>query len=139
MAARVDKERDMAAPKDLKYTKTHEWVKVDGDTVILGITDAAQTELGDITYLELPEAGDAVTSGEPFGVVESVKAASDVYSPVDGEVVERNDEAIDSPELINQSPYEKAWLLKVKLSDPAQLDALLSNADYDSYAEENLG
>ncbi|HYH13549.1 MAG TPA: glycine cleavage system protein GcvH [Thermomicrobiales bacterium] len=129
----------MAAPKDLKYTKTHEWVRVEGDTVILGITDAAQTELGDITYLELPEAGDPVTSGEPFGVVESVKAASDVYSPVDGEVVERNDEAIDSPELINQSPYEKAWLLKVKLSDPTQLDALLSNADYDSYAEENLG
>lgn len=129
----------MAAPKELKYTRTHEWVKVEGDTVIVGITDAAQTELGDITYLELPEAGDAVTSGEPFGVVESVKAASDVYSPVDGEVVERNDEAIDSPELINQSPYEKAWLLKVKLSDPAQLESLLSNADYDAYAEENLG
>lgn len=129
----------MAAPKDLKYTKTHEWVRLDGDTAVLGITDAAQNELGDITYLELPETGDALSSGESFGVIESVKAATDVYSPVDGEVVERNDEAIDAPELINQSPYEKAWLLKVKLADPAQLDALLSNADYDAYAEEQMG
>lgn len=129
----------MAAPKDLKYTKTHEWVRVDGDTVFVGITDAAQNELGDITYLELPEAGDAITSGEPFGVVESVKAASDMYSPVDGEVVERNDEAIESPELINQSPYEKAWLLKVKISDPSQLETLLNNSDYDAFASDNLG
>lgn len=129
----------MSAPKNLKYTKTHEWVKVDGDTATLGITDAAQNELGDITYLELPDAGEAVSSGEPFGVVESVKAASDVYSPIDGEVIERNEEAIDSPELINQSPYEKAWLLKVKLADPKQLDALLSNVDYDAYAEEQMG
>lgn len=129
----------MSAPKNLKYTKTHEWVKVDGDTATVGITDAAQNELGDITYLELPDAGEAVSLGEPFGVVESVKAASDVYSPIDGEVIERNEEAIDSPELINQSPYEKAWLLKVKLADPAQLDALLSNADYDAYAEEQMG
>ena len=129
----------MSAPKNLKYTKTHEWVKVDGDTATVGITDAAQNELGDITYLELPDAGEAVSSGEPFGVVESVKAASDVYSPIDGEVIERNEEAIGSPELINQSPYEKAWLLKVKLADPTQLDALLSNADYDVYAEEQMG
>ena len=129
----------MTAPKELKYTKTHEWVRVEGDTVVVGITDPAQHELGDITYLELPEPGESVTSGEPFGVVESGKAASDVYSPVDGEVVERNDEAIESPELINQSPYEKAWLLKVKLADPAQLDGLLSNADYEAFAEENLG
>jgi glycine cleavage system H protein len=129
----------MSAPQNLKYTKTHEWVKVDGDTAVLGITDNAQSELGDITYLELPDTGDSVSSGEAFGVVESVKAASDVYSPIDGEVVERNDAAIDAPELINQSPYEKAWLVKVKLSDPSQLDALLSNADYDSYAEEQIG
>ena len=129
----------MSAPKDLKYTKTHEWVRLDGETAVLGITDAAQTELGDITYLELPEAGESVSSGEPFGVVESVKAASDMYSPIDGEVIERNDEAVDSPELINQSPYEKAWLLKVKLADPSQLDALLSNTDYDAFAEEQMG
>jgi glycine cleavage system H protein len=129
----------MAAPSDRKYTKTHEWVQVDGDTVLLGITDVAQNELGDITYLELPEAGDAMTSGEPFGVVESVKAASDVYSPIDGEVIERNEEAIESPELINQSPYEKAWLVKVKVSDPAQIDALLNSAEYDTFAEEQMG
>ena len=122
----------MTAPQDRKYTKTHEWVLLDGDTAVLGITDVAQNELGDITYLELPETGDAMTSGEPFGVVESVKAASDVYSPIDGEVVERNEEAIEAPELINQSPYEKAWLVKVKLSDPGELDALL---DANAYAE----
>lgn len=129
----------MAAPDDRKYTKTHEWVRVDGDTAVLGITDVAQNELGDITYLELPDAGETMTSGEPFGVVESVKAASDVYSPIDGEVVERNEEAIEAPELINQSPYEKAWLVKVKLSDPSQLDALLNSGDYDAFAEEQMG
>lgn len=129
----------MASPKDLKYTRTHEWVRFDGETAVLGITDNAQNELGDITYLELPEPGDSVSSGEPFGVVESVKAASDVYSPIDGEVVERNDEAVDAPELINQSPYEEAWLVKVKLSDPTQLDALLSNDDYDQFAGEQIG
>ena len=129
----------MSAPENLKYTKTHEWVRVDDDTIVVGITDNAQTELGDITYLELPDSGDALSSGEPFGVVESVKAASDVYSPVDGEVIERNDDAIDAPELINQSPYEKAWLIKVKVSDPAQLDALMSNSEYDTFAEEQMG
>ncbi len=129
----------MTAPQDRKYTKTHEWVMLDGDTAVLGITDVAQNELGDITYLELPEAGDAMTSGEPFGVVESVKAASDVYSPVDGEVVERNEEAIEAPELINQSPYEKAWLVKVKLSDPSQVEALLDSGAYDTFAEEQMG
>ncbi len=128
----------MASPKDLKYTRTHEWVRLDGETAILGITDNAQNELGDITYLELPELGEAISSGEPFGVVESVKAASDVYSPIDGEVVERNDEAIDAPELINQSPYERAWLVKVKVTDPTQLDALLSNDDYDQFAGEQM-
>lgn len=129
----------MTAPQDRKYTKTHEWVLLDGDTAVLGITDVAQNELGDITYLELPEAGESMTSGEPFGVVESVKAASDVYSPVDGEVVERNDEAIDAPELINQSPYDKAWLVKVKLSNPAQVEELLDSGAYDTYAEEQMG
>jgi len=129
----------MASPKDLKYTKTHEWVRLDGETAVLGLTDTAQTELGDITYLELPDAGESVSAGEPFGVVESVKAASDMYSPIDGEVVERNDDAIEAPELINQSPYEKAWLVKVKLADPSQLDSLMSNSAYDEFAEEQAG
>lgn len=126
----------MSAPENRKYTKTHEWVLLEGDIATLGLTNHAQQELGDITYLELPDAGDAVSAGEPFGVVESVKAASDVYSPIDGEVVERNDSAVDAPEVINQSPYDGAWLIKVKLADPSQLDGLLDPAAYNEYAEE---
>jgi glycine cleavage system H protein len=125
----------MSAPTNRKYTKTHEWAMVEGDVVTLGVTDYAQQELGDITYLELPEAGDSITSGEPFGVVESVKAASDIYSPVTGEVIERNESAIEAPEVINQSPYENAWLVKVKLTDPSQVDALLDPAAYETFAE----
>lgn len=127
----------MSNPKDLKYTKTHEWIALDGDVATLGITSHASEELGDITYLELPDAGDALSAGEPFGVVESVKAASDIYSPIDGEVVERNDSAMDAPEVINQSPYEQAWLLKVRISDVAQIEALMSSTDYDEYAGDN--
>lgn len=125
----------MSAPTNRKYTKTHEWAMVEGDVVTLGVTDYAQQELGDITYLELPEPGDSITSGEPFGVVESVKAASDIYSPVTGEVIERNESAIEAPEVINQSPYENAWLVKVKLSDPSQVEALLDPAAYETFAE----
>jgi glycine cleavage system H protein len=124
----------MGAPKDLRYAKTHEWVRLDGDVATIGVSDYAQTELGDITFIELPEVGDNVTQNQPFGVVESVKAASDVYAPVDGEVVERNDEVIDAPELVNASPYEQAWLVKVKLSDPAQYEALLDAEAYDEFA-----
>lgn len=124
----------MASPADLKFTRTHEWVRQDGDVVTIGISEHAQGELGDITYLELPEVGDAVTSNQPLGVVESVKAASDVYSPVDGEIVERNEEAIGAPDLVNTSPYEKAWLVKIRLSDPAQLDSLMAAGEYDDFA-----
>ena len=124
----------MSAPDNRKYTKTHEWVLVDGDVVTIGVTDHAQQELGDITYLELPEAGDSITAGESFGVVESVKAASDIYSPVDGEVVERNEGAIETPEVINQSPYDGAWLIKVRVSDPSQVEALLTPAAYNEFA-----
>jgi glycine cleavage system H protein len=126
----------MSAPENRKYTKTHEWVLLEGDVATLGLTDHAQQELGDITYLELPDAGDTVTAGEPFGVVESVKAASDVYSPIDGEVVERNDSAVDAPEVINQSPYDGAWLIKVKVSDASQVEALLDPKAYNEYADE---
>lgn len=122
----------MGAPENRKYTKTHEWISLEGDIATFGLTDHAQSELGDITYLELPGVGDALKSGDAFGVVESVKAASDVYSPIDGEVVEVNDSAVDGPELINNSPYDDAWLVKVKISDPAQLDALM---DTDAYNE----
>jgi glycine cleavage system H protein len=127
----------MSSPAELKYTRTHEWVRVDGDTVTIGITDHAQTELGDITYLELPEVGDALRAESPLGVVESVKAASDVYSPVDGEVVERNEDVVASPELVNSSPYDAAWLLKIKVADPAQLQALMEASQYDEFAGDS--
>lgn len=123
----------------LHYTKSHEWIKVDGDTVTMGVTDFAQSELGDITYLELPEAGDAVTKSEPLGVIESVKAASDVYSPVTGEIVESNDQAIDAPESVNSSPYDDAWLVKIKLSDKSELDELMDSDAYEKFVEEEGG
>jgi glycine cleavage system H protein len=126
----------MSAPENRRYTKTHEWVLVEGDIATLGLTDHAQQELGDITYLELPESGDSVSSGEAFGVVESVKAASDVYSPIDGEVIDRNETAVDGPEVINQSPYDGAWLIKVKMSDPSQVETLMDPKTYDAYADE---
>jgi glycine cleavage system H protein len=126
----------MSAPENRRYTKTHEWVLVEGDIATLGLTDHAQQELGDITYLELPESGDSVSSGEAFGVVESVKAASDVYSPIDGEVIDRNETAVDGPEVINQSPYDGAWLIKVKMSDPSQVESLMDPKTYDAYADE---
>ena len=125
----------MSAPKNRKYTKTHEWVLVEGDVVTVGITDYAQQELGDITYLELPDAGESISAGESFGVVESVKAVSEIYAPIDGEVIERNESAVEAPEVINQSPYENAWLVKAKLTDPAQIERLLDPADYDAFAE----
>lgn len=127
----------MSSPKDLKYTKTHEWVKVEGDVAVFGITDHAQAELGDITYIELPEVGSSVSQAEPFGVVESVKAASDVYAPIDGEVVEVNASAVDAPDLVNSSPYEGAWLVKVKISDKAQLEALMDASRYDEFAGDS--
>jgi glycine cleavage system H protein len=125
----------MASPSDRKYTKTHEWVALDGDVATIGITDFAQAELGDITYLELPEVGDAIALNQAFGIVESVKAANDVFSPVDGEVVARNDAAIDAPESINLSPFEQAWLVRVRVGNPDQLDTLMDAEAYDAFAQ----
>jgi glycine cleavage system H protein len=124
----------MSAPGDRKYTKTHEWVVLDGDVATIGITDFAQSELGDITYLELPEIGDAIGIDQPFGIVESVKAANDIFSPISGEVIERNDEAVAAPETINASPYDQAWLVRVRLDDPAQVEQLMSAEEYDAFA-----
>jgi glycine cleavage system H protein len=129
----------MAVPKDYKFTKTHEWVKIDGDIATIGITEYAQSELGDITYLELPGAGTTLNQAEPFGVVESVKAASDVYSPISGEVVEENSAAIDAPETVNQSPFTDAWLIKVRVSDTSQLDNLLDAEAYEKLVAEAGG
>ncbi len=125
----------MSSPADRKYTRTHEWISVQGDIATIGVTDFAQSELGDITYLELPEVGGALSQDQAFAVIESVKAASDVYSPVDGEVVERNDDAIATPERINQSPYDDAWLVRVRVSDTAQIDKLMDSGAYDEFAQ----
>ncbi len=125
----------MASPNDLRFTRTHEWLRLDGDVATIGISDHAQNELGDITYLELPEAGEQISQNQPFGIVESVKAASDIYAPVDGQVVERNDAAIDAPDLVNSSPYDRAWLIKVRVSDPSQVEQLMAPSDYDTFAE----
>ena len=125
----------MSAPQDLRFTRTHEWVRLDGDLATIGITDHAQNELGDITYLELPEVGDGLSKSQPFGIVESVKAASDIYAPLDGEVVERNEEAVDAPDLVNSSPYDRAWLIKMRLSDASQVEALMAPSEYDEFAQ----
>lgn len=123
----------MNLPQGLKYSEEHEWIKEEGgQKVRIGITDFAQSELGDIVFVELPEEGDDIEANEPFGSVESVKTVSELYAPVSGKVVEVNEELEDSPELVNESPYEKAWMIVVEMSDSSQLDNLLSS---DKYAE----
>ncbi|MFC3420232.1 glycine cleavage system protein GcvH [Salinicoccus hispanicus] len=118
----------MATPKEYKYSEDHEWVKVEDGKATIGITEFAQSELGDIVFVELPAEGDTLTTGESFGSVESVKTVSELYAPVSGTVVEINEGLEDSPELVNESPYEKAWMVVVELSDESQLDRLM-NAD----------
>jgi len=126
----------MKFPKNLKYTREHEWVLIEGNQATVGITDYAQHELGEVVFVELPKVGDSVTKDEPFGVVESVKAASDVYAPLSGEVSETNDDLVSSPELINDDPYGDAWLIRVEMSDPSEVEQLMSAADYKDYIEE---
>ena len=117
-------------PSDLKYAKSHEWVRVSGDTATIGITDHAQAELTDVVFVELPEKGRQVKAGEACAVVESVKTASDIYSPVSGEIVELNPPVVDNPGLVNTDPFGGGWFYKIKLSNPAELSALLSPEDY---------
>ena len=119
----------------LKYSETHEWVKVEGDIATVGVTDFAQSEMGDITYVDMPEADDEVSKDEEFGALESVKASSDLVCPVSGPVVENNAALEDAPELINQDPYEN-WIIKVKMSDPSELDALMDAAAYKAMTEK---
>lgn len=126
----------MEFPKDLRYTKEHEWVRVEGNMATVGITDYAQDSLGDVVYLELPGDGAAVTKDETFGVVESVKAVSDLYSPISGTVTEINDALVDSPEVINDDPYGDAWMLKVEMSNSAEMKELLTADEYKKYVEE---
>lgn len=124
-------------PTDLRYAKTHEWVRIDGDEVVVGISDYAQHALGDVVFAELPEVGRTLTAGEPFGVVESVKAASDVYAPVGGEVTAINEALLDAPETLNTDPYDSGWMLKLK---PSNLEAeranLLDAAAYEQHVED---
>jgi glycine cleavage system H protein len=119
-------------PDDLKYTREHEWARPGGNRVTVGITDYAQEALGDIVYVDVPPVGTAVTGGETFGEVESTKSVSDLYSPVSGTIVERNDELDKSPELINSDPYGQGWMVVVEMTNPEELDDLL---DADAYAE----
>ena len=121
---------DGLIPKDRAYTPTHEWVKVSQNVATIGITAHAASELGDITYLDLPEPGMAVTAGAKVGEIESVKAVSDFYTPVSGVVAERHDAIIETTEVVNQDPYEAGWLIRVELSDPNEIDSLLNAAAY---------
>ena len=129
----------MTVPQDLRYSKEHEWVRLDGDTATIGITHFAQEQLGDVVFVELPEKGATVRQFSSLGVVESVKAASDIYSPLSGEVLERNVKVIEKPELVNSAPYQDGWMLKVKLADKGELQKLLSPEDYRAHIGETPG
>lgn len=123
----------MNIPADLRYTEHDEWVRVDGKEVVTGITDFAQDQLSDIVYVELPDVGDHFGQGEAYGVVESVKAASDVYMPVAGEVIEANTELEDAPEVVNQDPYGKGWFIRIQPDDPLQIGGLLDSHAYQAH------
>jgi len=120
----------MEFPENLKYSKEHEWVRVEGDTAVIGVTAFAQDELGDVVFVELPKPGRALETGATFGVAESVKTVSDLFSPVSGQVTEANGALESQPELVNKSPYQQGWMIKVKMADPKDLEKLLSAADY---------
>ncbi len=125
-------------PSDLKYDKEHEWVRLEGDVAIIGISHFAQNQLGEVVYVDLPSEGDAVTVGEPFGEIESVKSVSEVYSPADGEIVKVNSGLADTPETVNEDPYGEGWMIQVKLADPSQLDGLLSAEEYEAFVSKEV-
>lgn len=126
----------MEFPEDLKFSKEHEWVLVEGNVATVGITDFAQDQLGDIVFVELPAVGDKVSREDAFGVVESVKAVSDVYAPLTGKVVEVNDDLPENPEMINEDPYGDGWIIKIEMSDPDELKDLMTAAEYEEYVAE---
>lgn len=121
----------MNVPAELKYTKEHEWVRIEGDVAIVGITDYAQSELGEIVFVEVETVGETLTAGTVFGTVEAVKTVSDLYLPIDGEILEFNEDLIDAPELVNDDPYIEGWMVKVSISNSTQLEALLSASEYE--------
>jgi glycine cleavage system H protein len=126
-------------PEKYLYSKDHEWISIQDNIGTIGITEFAQHELGDVVYVDLPEVGDAFDSGEPFGSIESVKAVSEVFCPISGEIVEVNPKLEPNPELINQSPHENAWMIKVRITNPAELKELLSAQEYEEYLQEQAG
>lgn len=122
-------------PEDLHYSKDHEWVRVDGDQAIIGVTDYAQDSLGDVVYVELPKVGDKFAANESFGSVESVKAVSEVFTPVTGEVVQINESLADEPEKVNSDPYGNGWMIRVRMSSSGEVDSLLSAAEYEDFTK----
>jgi glycine cleavage system H protein len=123
-------------PKDLKYDREHEWVKVEGDVAILGISYFAQDQLGEVVYVDLPSVGDSVNVGESFGEIESVKSVSELFSPVTGEIVEVNDALGDSPETVNEDPYGEGWMVKIAMGDSSELDGLMASDEYEAFIAE---
>lgn len=126
----------MASPADRNYSKDHEWTVADGDVATIGITDFAQDQLGEVVYVDLPSVGDTVEAGEPFGEIESVKSVSELYAPLSGEVVEVNEALSDTPETVNTDPYAAGWMIKVRMEDPSQAEALLSASAYDEFVTQ---
>jgi glycine cleavage system H protein len=124
-------------PENLRYSKDHEWVLVDGDLATIGITDYAQHQLGDVVYVDMPRVGDKMGSHEAFGSVESVKAVSEIFTPIAGEVVEVNEELNDDAEKVNTDPYGDAWMIKIKMDNPHEADAMLSAEEYEEYLSDN--
>src|SRR5918999_4247321 len=122
-------------PEDLHYSKDHEWVRVDGGEAIIGITDYAQDSLGDVVYVELPKAGESFAANESFGSVESVKAVSEIFTPVSGEVAEMNESLNDEPEKVNKDPYGEGWMIKMKMNSPGEVDSLLTAAEYEDFTK----
>ncbi len=129
----------MEIPSALKYSKEHEWVAAEGSVATIGITDHAQDQLGEIVYLELPSVGDKISKDDPFGVVESVKAVSDIYAPVSGTVIEINEDLPESPEIVNEDPYGDGWLVKVRISDATDLEDLLDSKEYEQLVGKEKG
>ena len=126
----------MTTPKDLRFSEEHEWVKVEGENARVGITHFAQSELGDIVFVELPEVGDDLTANEPFGSVESVKTVSELYAPISGKVVEVNEDLSDNPEFVNESPYEKAWMVVIEPSNKEDIEKLMTSDQYKEMINE---
>lgn len=124
-------------PVELKYAKEHEWVRVEGDIAVIGVSEFAQDQLGEVVYVDMPSEGDSVSAGETFGEIESVKSVSELYSPLSGEIVAVNEALSDTPEVVNSSPLGEGWMIKVRMSDPTELDDLMSAAEYEAFVSEN--